>query len=94
MVFGDLVVITLFFSLSYMFLSFRKLKFKDALIGGFVAAFLWEILKNIYGLYISSINRYFILYGTIGSIVFLLIWLYYSVLIFLIGAEISIEIKN
>ncbi|MCJ7579187.1 MAG: YihY/virulence factor BrkB family protein, partial [Candidatus Aminicenantes bacterium] len=93
-VLGDLVVITLFFALSYRFLSFRKLKFKAALGGGFVAAVLWEILRNIYGLYISSINRYFILYGTIGSIVFLLIWLYYSVLVFLIGAEISIEIKQ
>ncbi|MFC2161181.1 YihY/virulence factor BrkB family protein [Acidobacteriota bacterium] len=93
-VLGDLAVITFFFALSYRFLSFRKLKFKDALIGGFVAAVLWEILRNIYGLYISSIDRYFILYGTVGSIVFLLIWIYYSVLVFLLGAEISIGIKN
>lgn len=91
---GDLAVVTLFFALSYKFLSFRKLKFKDALIGGFVAAVLWEIMKNIYGLYISSIKRYFILYGSIGSVVFLLIWLYYSVLVFLFGAEISIEIEH
>ena len=53
---------------------------------------LWEILKNIYGLYVSSISRYVLLYGSIGSIVFLLIWIYYSVLIFLLGAEISFEI--
>lgn len=91
---GELIVVTFFFALSYTFLSFKKLKFKDALIGGFVAAVLWEILKNIYGLYISSISRYFLLYGSIGSIVFLLIWLYYSVLVFLLGAEVSIEVER
>lgn len=91
---GELIVVTFFFSLSYKFLSFRKLKFKDALVGALAAAVLWEILKNIYGLYISSISRYFILYGSIGSIVFLLIWLYYSVLVFLLGAEISIAVER
>lgn len=89
---GDLVVITLFFALTYMFLSFKKLKFKHALIGGFAAAVFWEIIRNIYGIYISSISRYFILYGSIGTIVFFLIWLYYSVLVFLLGAEISFEL--
>lgn len=92
--FGDLLVVTLFFALSYKFLSFRKLKFKKALFGAAVAAVFWEILKNIYGLYISSISRYFLLYGSIGSIVFLLIWIYYSVLIFLLGAEICFEIDS
>lgn len=91
---GDLVVVTFFFALSYKFLSFKKLRFKDALTGGVVAGVLWELLKNIYGLYISSIKRYFILYGSIGSVVFLLIWLYYSVLVFLLGAEISKEIER
>ena len=91
---GDVLVVTLFFSLSYKFLSFRKIRFKDALIGAAVAAVLWEIMKNVYGLYISSISRYVLLYGTIGSIVFLLVWIYYSVLIFLFGAEICFEINS
>lgn len=91
---GDVLVLTLFFSLSYKWLSARKLKFKNALVGAAVAAFLWEILKNVYGLYISSIGRYVLLYGSIGSIVFLLIWIYYSVLIFFLGAEICIEIDS
>ena len=91
---GDLAVLTLSFALSYKFLSFQKIKFRNALAGALVAAVLWEILKNIYGLYISSIKRYFLLYGSIGSVVFLLVWLYYSVLVFLFGAEICIEIED
>jgi membrane protein len=86
---GDIAVETLFFSLSYKYLSNRKLSLKNALVGGFVATVLWEILKHIFGIYIVSLNRYSIIYGSIGSIILLQLWLYYSILAYLFGAEVS-----
>ncbi len=87
--FLQIVIETVFFALSYKYMSHKKLKWKNVFIGGFVAAFLWEILKHIFGLYIASIKLYFLLYGSIGSIVLLMLWLYYSFLVYLFGAEIS-----
>ena len=87
--FLQIIVESLFFALSYKYMSHKKLCWRNVLTGGFIAAFLWEILKHIFGLYIASIKLYFLLYGSIGSIVLLMLWLYYSFLVYLFGAEIS-----
>ncbi len=89
LLFFQVIVETMFFAMSYKYMSHKKLKWKNVLTGAFVAAFLWEILKHIFGLYIASIKLYFLLYGSIGSIVLLMLWLYYSFLVYLFGAEIS-----
>jgi len=82
----------IFFSFSYKFLSHKPLAIKRAFIGGIVTTFLWEIVKHIFGLYIVSIKAYSLVYGSIGSIILLQLWLYYSILIYLFGAEISEDI--
>lgn len=90
---SDIVLETFFFSFSYRFLSNRKLSLRGVFVGGLVTTVLWEILKHIFGIYIASINRYSIVYGSIGSIVLLQLWLYYSILVYLFGAKISAELK-
>jgi membrane protein len=91
--FAHLIVETFFFALSYKYLSRRKLAIKNVLAGGFVATICWEILKHIFGVYIVRINLYSVIYGSIGSLILLMLWLYYTVLVYLIGAEISAEMK-
>ena len=90
---GHVVVETFFFALSYKFLSRRKLSFKGVLIGGLSATILWEILKHIFGVYIVRIKLYSVIYGSIGSLILLMLWLYYSILVYLIGAEIALELE-
>ncbi len=90
---GDIIVETLFFSLSFKYLSNRKLSMRNVFIGGFVTTLLWEILKHIFGIYIASLNRYSIIYGSIGSIILLQLWLYYSILVYLLGAKVSADLS-
>jgi membrane protein len=90
---GHVVIETFFFALSYKFLSRRILPFKRAIMGGFVATVLWEILKHIFGVYIVRINLYSVIYGSIGSLILLLLWIYYSVLVYLLGAEVIAEME-
>jgi membrane protein len=90
---GHVVIETFFFALSYKFLSRRRLSFRRALMGGLVATVLWEILKHIFGVYIVRINLYSVIYGSIGSLILLLLWIYYSVLVYLLGAEVIAEMK-
>ncbi|HZX09900.1 MAG TPA: YihY/virulence factor BrkB family protein [Acidobacteriota bacterium] len=89
-----LCIETLFFAVSYTYLARKKVGFKNAITGGVIAAVLWEILKNIFGLYIVRVELYFLIYGALGSIVLLLLWFYYSILVYLLGAEISSRIKR
>jgi len=90
---GHMAVETVFFALSYKFLSRRKLSFRSALVGGFAATTLWEILKHIFGVYIARIKIYSVIYGSIGSLILLMLWLYYSILVYLLGAEITRELE-
>lgn len=52
-----MAVETVFFALSYKFLSRSKLSFRSVLAGGFAATTLWEILKHIFGVYIARIKN-------------------------------------
>ena len=79
-------------SVSYRFLAEKRLRWKNVLIGGLFAAVLWEILKVLFGWYVSSLHSIAAVYGFIGSIFFLMLWLFYAVLIYFAGAHISVEL--
>lgn len=90
---GDILVVSFFFALTYRYLSEKKIRLKKAWCGGLVASVLWEVLKHVFGIYIASLTRTTLIYGSIGSVIMLQLWLYYSVLIFLVGAELSLDIS-
>ena len=90
---GVIGVQVLVFAVSYRYLAAKLLPWKNVLIGGAVTALSWEILKYLFGLYIHSIASFTVLYGLFSSVFFLMIWLFYSVLIYFLGAHISVELK-
>jgi membrane protein len=78
--------ITLLFASIYKFLPDVIVRWKNLWIGSIITAFLFTIGKFLIGLYLgnSSIGS---TYGAAGSIVVILIWVFYSAQILLIGAE-------
>jgi membrane protein len=90
---GIVIVQVLLFAVSYRYLAAKLLPWKNVLIGGMVTALLWEVLKYLFGLYVNSIGHFTILYGFMSSVFFLMLWLFYSVLIYFLGAHISVELK-
>ena len=89
---GAFAVQAFLFAASYRYLAPEILAWKNVLVGGGIAAFIWEVMKYLFGLYISSINSFTALYGFIGSVFFLMLWLLYSVIIYLLGGHISVEL--
>lgn len=59
---------------------------KDALLGGFVAACLFEAVKRLFILYITYLTSYEFVYGTLAIIPIFLVWIYLAWLIILYGA--------
>ncbi len=57
--------------------------------GALAGAILWEGSKFLFGVYIHSLSTYKMLYGSIGSIIAILLWLYISGMLFAIGAELN-----
>jgi membrane protein len=90
---GVFIVQVLLFAVSYRYLAAKLLPWKNVLIGGVATALLWEVLKYLFGLYVNSIGSLTMLYGFVSSVFFLMLWLFYSVLIYFMGAHISVELK-
>src|SRR6476620_5467818 len=82
----SLVVVTLLFAMIYKFLPRAKIGWHDVWIGAGATALLFTLGKFLIGLYIgkSSVASGF---GAAGSLVVVLVWVYYSAQIFLLGAE-------
>ncbi|QYO64072.1 YihY/virulence factor BrkB family protein [Leptolyngbya sp. 7M] len=79
-------LITLLFASIYKFLPDVRLPWKDLWIGAAVTALLFNIGKYLIGLYLGS-SGVTSTYGAAGSIVIILLWVFYSAQILLIGAE-------
>jgi len=69
-------------------------KWLHAISGATFAAFFYEIAKYAFTLYVSNFQIYELLYGALAAIPLLLIWIYLTWLIVLIGAEISHFMKH
>lgn len=84
--FASGAIITIIFALIYMLLPDAKIKLKYVWIGALITAILFLLGKYIIALYLKNTN-FSESYGAAGSLVALLAWVYYSVLILLFGAE-------
>lgn len=81
-------VITALFALIFKYLPDIKITWKDVWFGAAVTSLLFTIGKSLIGLYLgkSSVTS---AYGAAGSLVVLLIWVYYSAQILFFGAELT-----
>ncbi len=78
----------LYFSI-YRFLSFGKLRSASAAFGAFWAAILFESAKNLFAIYISRIGNLGAVYGTLEVMIGILLWVFYSTTVFILGVELS-----
>lgn len=78
-------VITLLFAFIYRFLPDAKIAWKDVWVGSAVTTVLFLAGKQILGLYLAQ-KGVSSSYGAAGSLVLVLIWVYYTAQIFLLGA--------
>jgi len=86
----SLGVITLLFAMIYKILPDVKLAWSDVWVGAMVTAGLFTIGKFLIGLYLGT-SGLGSTYGAAGSVIVVLVWVYYSSQIILLGAEFTRE---
>lgn len=79
-------VTTLLFAMIYKIMPRARIAWRDVWVGAAVTALLFEIGKFLIGLYLGKINVASG-FGASGSLVVVLVWVYFSAQIFLLGAE-------
>jgi membrane protein len=80
------VLITVLFAMIYKIMPRVRIAWRDVWIGAAITSLLFTVGKYLIGLYIgrSGVTSAF---GAAGSLVVILLWVYYSAQIFLLGAE-------
>jgi membrane protein len=89
----SLALISLLFAAIYKILPDRPLKWRDVIFGAVVTAILFTVGKSLIGWYLGS-SAVASAYGAAGGLIVLLFWVYYSVQIFLLGAEFTRAFAN
>lgn len=89
------IIVIFVISLVYRFAPDRKTpKFRWVIVGAAVATFLWLILSLAFSFYVSNFGNYGEMYGSISAVVILLLWLFLTSFIILLGGELNSETES
>ncbi len=79
---------TALFVLLYRFVPVARIPWSSVLRGSVATALLWELAKQLFRLYIQGIDVYGTMYGSLGVTIGLIMWVYYSAIVFVVGATV------
>ena len=83
-------IIAIAFSLIYWYGASERTKNTPVLPGAILAAVFWAIVSVAFRLYVHHIGIYNRLYGAVGTAIVLMLWLYLSSLVMLIGEQVNV----
>jgi membrane protein len=79
------------FLLLYKFIPNTKTYWRYVWPGALLAAILFEVARTLFIFYLENFAIYQLIYGSITSIIVLLVWIYYSAFIMILGAEFTFQ---
>lgn len=83
-------IIAIAFSLIYRYGSSDRTKNTPTFPGATLAAISWAIVSLVFRLYVAHIGIYSKIYGAVGTAIILMLWLYLSSLVMLIGEQVNV----
>lgn len=88
-----LVILTWMFSLIFRFLPNKKQRLRYQMPGAIFTAIGWTLFSWIFSLYINTFNA-FSMYGSLTTVIIIMLWLYTGMYIMFIGAEMNSYFEN
>ncbi|MBE7015208.1 MAG: YihY/virulence factor BrkB family protein [Ruminococcaceae bacterium] len=83
------VMMTFVFAFLFSAFSGKKLRFRYHFPGAIFTAGGWMIFSVLYSFYIENFANYSYIYGSLTAIVLLMLWVYFCMVIFLLGGEVN-----
>jgi membrane protein len=81
-------------SLAYYFLPNLRQSKRQVLVGALFTTIAWSVVTLAFRYYVTNFANYNATYGAIGGVIVLLTWMYFSMLVFLVGGEINSELHR
>lgn len=72
----------------------ERFKRRSAIPGSFFFVIFWLVASWGFSIYVNNLKTYNMVYGTIGAFAVLMVWLYYTSILILIGGEINSQTYN
>lgn len=82
------------FVFMYLFMPNTRVRFAPALVGGIFGGTLWQLAQWAYVNFQVGVSRYNAIYGTMAALPILIVWLYVSWMIVLLGLEVTYAVQN
>ncbi|MFC1893400.1 YihY/virulence factor BrkB family protein [Chloroflexota bacterium] len=79
------------FILIYKFVPNEKIRWKYIWPGTIFGIVFFDAAKSLFVVYLANFANYEMIYGSIASVIVLLVWIYYSAIILIVGAELNSE---
>uniref|UniRef100_UPI004055EB2B YihY/virulence factor BrkB family protein n=1 Tax=Acetatifactor sp. TaxID=1872090 RepID=UPI004055EB2B len=79
------ILLSVLFAMIYAYIPNIKLKFKEQLTGAMFTAVVWSVFSWGFSIYVDS-GRAVSVYGSLSIIVIIMLWMYFCMYIFLVGA--------
>jgi membrane protein len=77
------------FTFLYVFVPNTRVKLTSALVGGLVAAVLWQTAGWGFTVFVASSTRYYVIYSSFAILLLFLLWLHVGWVIVLLGAQVA-----
>jgi membrane protein len=68
----------------------RRVKFRSVWPGSVMATLFWFLATTVFGWYVQNIANYNLLYGSIGAVIAMLVWMYVLAVVALTGCEVNV----
>lgn len=82
------------FTFIYMFIPNTRVKLLPAVVGGVVAGVLWQTSGWAFAAFVATSTNYAAIYSGFAILILLLIWLYLSWMILLLGAQVAFYVQH
>lgn len=84
------ILLSVFFAILYRFGPNKKLSFLRQFPGAMLASLSWLLFSLFFSIY-ATISKSSVIYGSLATIIFALLWIYYCMYIFLFGAYVNVK---
>lgn len=90
----NLVLALLLFWVIFRFMPYQRQGKTVIIVGTFTSALLWVLARIFFTLYLSEFRTFSRVYGAYAFLAATAFWIYYTALVFVIGAEIAYHVKQ